>query len=318
MSRKYTVLKNDPDSVGPDSLLLDSGNVFFSSKSIKIQSNHAKEKAKGIGEIYKALGYDLINVGPYDLAGGLDFIQEINTTPLLSSSFRFDDERFVFTPYTFFQNKNKKIAVIGISERASNYQGEIRHIDWKETLSSCFEKIGDQADFVILLSSYPYKTNREIAKLYPKIRLIISSSIATNSLHPQIVNNAILTQTGKKGKYLGKITITNFTYPYKTRPSGISLESLERQHYSTLHSIEKIREKKGQEFENTRKILQDKLKNIEDQLAEAQSLKEMDDSSLNAQFSYEHIALSANIQPDQSIQHLINEIKHHLQIMEKK
>ena len=77
---------------GIDPLILDAGDLFFSTKNIDaINKNSEIFRANAIMEGFQKAGCDAINVGHYEVLNGLSFLQEMvkkTDIPFISSNLK--------------------------------------------------------------------------------------------------------------------------------------------------------------------------------------------------------------------------------------
>ena len=77
LSRKYVKIKEMRDA-GIDPLILDAGDLFFSTKNIDATNKNSEIfRANAIMEGFQKVGCDAINVGHYEVLNGLSFLQEM-------------------------------------------------------------------------------------------------------------------------------------------------------------------------------------------------------------------------------------------------
>jgi len=152
-----------------------------------------------------------IGVTPYDLAAGADFLKNLaqqERLPLVSANL-IDKEngKPVFSPYLLTNAGQTRIAVFGLTGQLQNTSEKVSLRPWQDVLPHILEEISAKSDMIILLSSLPQQINKQIAKQYKTIHIIIQSGQFTGNIYPKIINNTLLCQTGAKGKYLGILDI---------------------------------------------------------------------------------------------------------------
>jgi hypothetical protein len=80
-------------------------------------------------------------------------------------------------------------------------------LPWQEVLPDYIADLSTSCDLLILLSNNTANQNQEIAKSLKDIHLIIQSSPRSKNSTPKLINNSLIAQTGKQGKYLGWMLI---------------------------------------------------------------------------------------------------------------
>jgi len=192
-------------------LLVDSGNVLFKNRDGLQLPSQEHLSARAILDIYSALGYDAMAVGPYDLAGGLDLLidSRMEGTPWISTDLVDKSGDPVFPPWIIREKDGSRIGILGLTGKTRLPAGyAVRH--WGQALAQYVEALFPACDFLILLSNLDDAANTAIAEAYPQIQLIISASRTAGNVVPRLYNNTVFTQSHLRGKYLG---ILNVTWP---------------------------------------------------------------------------------------------------------
>ena len=77
LSRRYVKI-NEIRQDGNNPILLDAGDMFFSTKNLnKNNIESERYRANVMLEAYQNIGYDAINIGNYELLSGLEFLKSI-------------------------------------------------------------------------------------------------------------------------------------------------------------------------------------------------------------------------------------------------
>ena len=106
LSRKYVKIKEMRDA-GIDPLILDAGDLFFSTKNIDATNKNSEIfRANAIMEGFQKVGCDAINVGHYEVLNGLSFLREMvkkTDIPFISSNLKDSKSgQLLFDPYKRF------------------------------------------------------------------------------------------------------------------------------------------------------------------------------------------------------------------------
>lgn len=261
-------------------LLLDSGNALFRKASRKITESQQMITAKGIASIYEKMGYQAVNIGPLDCVAGLAFLKNLEKVNWVSASFYLPSDKPLFRQYIIEKNESATIAIIGLTPKPVLIEENIQYKNWQEILPLLLDDLKGKADFTILLSALPLQENQEIARKYPEIRVICSSStrishtIAKDSAIKQ-VNNTLIAQTVNRGKFLGYISISN---------------------------------PKARLWQND---IKDSILNSDNNVEDKENAGETDNQSQQlstSTYTAEHIALSTNIKEHDEIEEIIRDI----------
>ena len=63
---------------GSDPLIVDAGDLFFSTKKLESWNKKSEQfRAKSILNGYARIGYDIINIGQYEVINGLTFLKSV-------------------------------------------------------------------------------------------------------------------------------------------------------------------------------------------------------------------------------------------------
>ncbi len=200
-------------NAGRPVLLLDSGALLFRQPVLPTQVlAAARLKAEGIVRAYARMEYAAVGVAPQDLAGGLDFLRrQNNTLPWISLNLVTDQGRPVFPARILTRAGDLRIAVLGLTgpvRRTNVRQNGYRVTDWRQSLPPALKEAREEADMVILLSSYPFQVNEEIARSQKGIALILQAGVSESTMTPRLVADTLVCQTAGRGKYLGVLDIT--------------------------------------------------------------------------------------------------------------
>lgn len=153
------------------------------------------------------MGYTAVNIGPYDIAEGIQFLQKYNTIPWVSCNFYTMDNIPVFDQYILAGISSIKVGITGVTISPDTLEDPYLFKDWQESLPAVLTTLRKSADFIVVLSALPEKENVAILESYPEIRLLISANPSRPNLQPKRINNGLITQTANQGRYLGQIKI---------------------------------------------------------------------------------------------------------------
>lgn len=212
LSRKAAVidtLKKTDKSI----LNLDAGNLFFSKEPLnRIEENEFLLKSRYILKAYNKMGLNVLNIGEKDLVFGIDTITELKE----KASFAFISANIldkntsepVFKPYIIKKVNGKKIGIIGLCGQTTSISPEISIENPFKTAEKWVKLITDKCDYVILLSALGLENDKKLAAQIKGIALIISAKSENSIEEPVRVKKTWITQTYKRGQYLGKLKLT--------------------------------------------------------------------------------------------------------------
>lgn len=192
--------------------------MLFKTNSVtKDQGSQARITAEGIVEAYNLIGYDAVGVSSRDLAAGLDFLLKLRGSAqfawLSANIINKTSGKPLFKPFLSRKTGDIKIGIVGLTDQLPNNSKlldkdtEIK--TWREILPDLMKELTRDQDFIILLTSLSEDQCREIAKVYPAIKLIVQAKSANAGQLPiKLTESTTLVRTGNKGKYVGMLNIT--------------------------------------------------------------------------------------------------------------
>jgi 2',3'-cyclic-nucleotide 2'-phosphodiesterase (5'-nucleotidase family) len=209
-------------------LQFDGGELFFAGRgTLTKQSEMSLKSAKVLARAFSKQDIDVINVGKYDLSGGVEFLlndlmknSDGNELPLISANIVKDGER-ILPPYKIIEMDGALIGVFGITDTAINIpppagntqnnpfgQG-IDFLDPNQTVKQMVEALGGRVDLIIGLYSMPFKKASELARDVPGADIIIvSERAAQRRQRPLVLGDSLVFQAGNRGMYLGRMDLT--------------------------------------------------------------------------------------------------------------
>jgi len=217
LSRRAYLIKQLTSDKNKPILILDAGALLFEQPVIPPSQFAAKKaKAEGIVQAMQKMNYQAIGIANHDLAAGTQFLKQLEETfhvPFVSVNLvSKQNSELLFKPYLIEQTGDLSIAVIGLTgiepgtlNTASSTDYSV--IAWQKALRYTLDEVTAKVDMVVLLSSFPEQKNKEIAARFPGIHLILQSGHSSANRLPKLYTNALVTQVGSRGKFLGKMAI---------------------------------------------------------------------------------------------------------------
>lgn len=165
----------------------------------------------------QAMNCRAVGIGAHDLAAGVNLLKELqerHKTVWLSMNLVDPEKKEpIFTPYLMTKVGGLKIALLGLTDDQRDHNGEGEEkggytiLPWQDTLPKILAQVGKKVDMTILLSSYSYQINKEIAETVDGLHMILESGHAAPTAEPYKVEDTLIAQTGTRGKYLGMMRI---------------------------------------------------------------------------------------------------------------
>ncbi len=298
--------------------------MVFKGENISAPPSQEIITAAGIMAVYEKMNFDAVAVGPTDLAAGTDFLLTHSPSgfPWISANLLDRDQEPLFQPFLIKKKGDLQVGIIGLTDIVPLNNKENHIVSWKEVLPSLMESLVEKCDVILLLSSLDKKDNRTIALQFPQLHILISADRRIGNMVPKIVNNTLITQTKKQGKYLGHITCKLGTSgewrefePDKRKPLQKTLTILEEK-------IANIKKNQSFEYEQKEKLLtslrkqhqriQTQLEKLDEDLQLQQTLTTYDSS-----YSYSFIALRKNMPENKEINSIVSSIKKQIKVFNK-
>jgi len=226
LSRKAHVIRQYLHETNGPVLILDAGALLFDLPVLApSQVPGKKELAEGIMQAMLSMQYNAIGIAPQDISGGIEFLESLQdkyAVPFVSANLvRKNNGDTVFKPFIRQRLDDISVAVLGLTGIAPGAQNSallknVSVLPWQKAIPKTLHTLGNSADMIILLSSLPEQTNREIAQQFKEINLILQAGHSAVNRAPQHFGNSLITQTAGKGKYVGWMDI-NWTMAKKWR-----------------------------------------------------------------------------------------------------
>lgn len=194
--------------------------LFNASTLAAGKEEEEKTRADAMIRANQAMGIRLSGVAPCDLAGTVDFLegygekQKNQANPSLvwlsANLVHPANKRLLFTPLHRQRVGEVRVSILSVvdHEKLPPWKNGRAYtaLPWQEALAATLPEAEKTTDMIILLSSYPYETNRKIAAAFGSIDIILQSE-QSSAMSPVLVNNALITNSNNRGKHLAILTI---------------------------------------------------------------------------------------------------------------
>lgn len=195
---------------------MDGGGLLFDRlPPAPHELEQRKITAAGIIRAYNLIGYAAVGVASLDLAGGLDFLQELEKKSrfawLSANLVDRQSGRTIFRPYLSRETGGVRVAIIGLTGAqisAAGLLGKKAEVKpWQEVLPALLAELEPSHDFIVLLSDLPAEDCLELARQQPRLGLIVNASGESLNQARLISPTTILAATDKQGRNLGFLEI---------------------------------------------------------------------------------------------------------------
>lgn len=195
---------------------VDGGALLFD--RLPPASHELEQKkiaAAGIIDAYNRIGYTAVGVASLDLAGGVDFLRELEKKSrfawLSANLIDRENGKTFFRPFISVDVGGARVAVIGLTGvqiRSADLLEEKAELKpWNKVLPPLLAKLKRDHDFIVLLTDLPAADCLDIARQHPRLGLIVNSSGESLNQARLISSRTILAATDKQGRNLGSLEI---------------------------------------------------------------------------------------------------------------
>ena len=215
LAKKTTGVKRLREGDAPF-LILDAGNQFFKfpgRPDTEASARTLRIRAEGIATAHKKMGLVACGVGVNDLAAGPEFLQGLGDAapPLLSANLvDAESGKRLFPASLTVRAGELNIGILALTGTHGGQEESWRALPWRDALPEALAELesgGEKPDLLVLLSNNPLTENRKIAETFPQLDLIFQSGFAMGNLPSIGATNALISQTGIRGRYLGVLDI---------------------------------------------------------------------------------------------------------------
>ncbi len=208
LSRRSVKIKEIRDR-GIDPIILDAGDLIFSTKKIDARNKNAElTRADAMLEGFNRIGGDAINVGHYELLNGLKYLRNISNKtdiPFISANLKdASTSELIFKPYLIIDRGELKIGVVGVTNQLPDTTKTILADDYIESANHYAELLSRQVDIVVMLVNADRGSQGALVAQMPNVDFIVTSGSVNMSRanSPQKEDGPYMYSCGKQGKYL--------------------------------------------------------------------------------------------------------------------
>jgi hypothetical protein len=220
----------------------------------------------------------------------------------------------LFEPVKIKKIGKLKIGIIGLTGALSPQTAGVTRSEWQTILPSLIEKTSRKCDMLILLSSLSPLENQEIAQQFPALHLILATNLDSGNMNPQQINNTLITQTDRQGKYQGILTIDWNKSGKWGKSSEDELSSLHNRLGAFDWQLQRMQKKKDlqqpEELEKIKLIEQNREKVMQQiKSLEAKGQNPANKKNNMCSCSYNFVALKQSFPDAPEIKDIVTKIK---------
>ncbi len=267
-----------------------------------------------------------VGIADRDLAAGVDFLQQLQEQEKLTflslNLVDAEDKKPVFTGSILRKVGDLTIAVLAVTDEQALKGRNSKYLilPWQNLLADAVASVSENADMVILMSSYPDKVNREIAESVAGIDLMLVSGHAAGNRIPVTIKDTLVLRVAPQGKYTGMIRI-NWTEAGKWGQNTIGQLKVEQNALDRINwQIGRMKKRlKGDKLTNNpayQKLLADK-KQRQQSIEKLKNSDQQPDKQLSS-FVNNFIDLKASMPEDRQVQEIIDQTTREVNRLNKK
>ncbi|MDG2266853.1 MAG: hypothetical protein P8L91_07705 [Candidatus Marinimicrobia bacterium] len=187
--------------------------LFDNSVLVDIQSEADKLRAQTVIKGYETIGCDVINVGGFDLAAGIDYLQQIvDSTDIPFISANIIDSKTnknLFSPHHIIENEGLSVGVIGLTDLIPTHIRTVKIKDFIAVGKSQIAELKNKVDIIVVLANVNRDKNKLMNEEFTDADYVFLSR-NTKKTRPeteQPVNGPFTYGSNVQGKYLAQIDI---------------------------------------------------------------------------------------------------------------
>jgi len=196
-------------------IVVDAGNFLFRRTSIFPTSEEEDRIAAGfVSRGLSEMGYDVVNVGPNDLAAGLDFLTGLKneySLPLLSANLLITDTlQPVFEPYMIVEIGGVSVGFVGVMGGGVSGAHDFDTFlitDPANAAKAAIDQIEGRCNLVVVMAAMDRQDAYDFADEVDGIDLIITTSEPQPLPIPMAAGDAVMVSADEKGKRIARVTI---------------------------------------------------------------------------------------------------------------
>lgn len=261
------------------------------------------------------MAYDAIAVGPQDLSAGINYLlsRSPSNFPWISANILNENGTPLFKPYIIKKVGNISVGIIGITGEIA-LQENLKLENWQDILPPIINELSKKTEFILLLSTLRNEENEQIAKSFDQVRVIITGYPRQRNQAPKTVNNALLTQTTRQGKYIGFLTCSpgnsgswgenpqNRLKKLEEKEGALKIRVERLKHNTTMEAVTK--KEAINKVKQQLTTIQATLTTVRDEIAVQEREKKV-----HGTFQFSFQAMTKNSPEDRDINELVNNSK---------
>ena len=187
--------------------------MFNSSVLVDVQLEADKLRAQTVIKGYEKIGCDVVNVGGFDMAAGIDYLQLIvdsTEIPFISANIiDSKTKQHLFPPHHIIENAGISIGVIGLTNLIPSHVRTVKLEDFISVGKAQIAELRKKVDIVVVLANVNRDKNKLMNEEFIDADYVFLSRnpMRTRSGTEQPLNGPFTYGSNIQGKYLAQIDI---------------------------------------------------------------------------------------------------------------
>ena len=187
--------------------------MFNNSVLVDVQKEADILRAEAVINGYESIGCDVVNVGGFDMAAGMDYLQQVvDSTDIPFISANIIDSKTnqkLFPPHHIIENTGISIGVIGLTNLLPSHVQTIKLEDFISVGKAQIAELRKKVDIVVILANVNRDKNKLMNEEFRDADYIFLSrnTTRTRSATEQPIEGPFTYSSNIQGKYLAQIDI---------------------------------------------------------------------------------------------------------------
>ena len=214
LSRKSTYVKQ-LNNKGKNLVILDAGDLLFNNSVLVDEQLEAdKLRAQTLIKGYETIGCDVVNIGGFDLAAGIDYLTQVvdsTNIPFISANIiDSKTKKSLFPPHHIIKNSDISIGVIGLTNLLPSHVREVKIEDFISVGKAQIAELRNKVDIIVVLANVNRDKNKIMNEEFVDADYIFISrnTVKTRPGAEQPLNGPFTYGSNIQGKYLAQIDIS--------------------------------------------------------------------------------------------------------------
>ena len=284
--------------------------MFNNSSLVDVQREADILRAKAVIKGYETIGCDVVNVGGFDLAAGLEYLQQvIDSTNIPFISANIIDSRTsqkLFPPHHIIENDGISIGIIGLTNLIPSHTDKVKVEDFITVGKAQIDELRNKVDIVVVLANVNRDKNEEMNEEFSDADYIFVSRNTTRTRPgtEQPLQGPFTYGSNIQGKYLAQIDI-NLT---KVDSPLVDVSSMHTQIDNIDKRLERFQNKDPKKSMEDIYADQPRIIKLIDELRTNREAYENNIQLAKNTSSYKSVSLSRKIDDDQEMLAYVNDV----------